>query len=137
MTELVSLLRNSGEAVRVVLKSIGSCHCPVAADLSENGISVFIVNSLRIKRLCSQSIRKVKADRIISTQFVITEAIRAFYTTEASSDTVSAQVRALAKTLPEHSLVRKMSCITGRPGKLPRFCYGKSADLCRSLSAIE
>ena len=64
MLELVSLLRGSGEEVRVVLESTGSYHCPVVAALLENGIFVSVVNSLRMKRFCSQSIRKVKTDRI-------------------------------------------------------------------------
>ena len=64
MSELVSLLRSSGEEVRAVLESTGSYHCPVVAALLENGIFVSVVNSLRMKRFCSQSIRKVKTDRI-------------------------------------------------------------------------
>ena len=51
MSELVSLLRGSGEEVRVVLESTGSYHCPVVAALLENGIFVSVVNSLRMKRL--------------------------------------------------------------------------------------
>ena len=64
MSELVSLLRSSGEEVRAVLESTGSYHCPVVAALLENGIFVSVINSLRMKRFCSQSIRKVKTDRI-------------------------------------------------------------------------
>ena len=64
MSELVLLLHNSGEEVRAVLESTGSYHCPVVAALLENGIFVSVVNSLRMKRFCSQSIRKVKTDRI-------------------------------------------------------------------------
>lgn len=64
MLELVSLLRSSGEEVRAVLESTGSYHCPVVTALLENGIFVSVVNSLRMKRFCSQSIRKVKTDRI-------------------------------------------------------------------------
>ena len=67
MSELVSLLRSSGEEVRAVLASTGSYHCPVVAALLENGIFVSVVNSLRMKRFCSQSIRKVKTDRIDAT----------------------------------------------------------------------
>ena len=63
MLELVSLLHSSGEEVRAVLESTGSYHCPVVAALLENGIFVSVVNSLRMKRFCSQSIRKVKTDR--------------------------------------------------------------------------
>ena len=46
-----------------------------------------------------------------STQTVITEAIRVLHIVEASRDTILAQMQALAKTLPEYSLVREMPCI--------------------------
>ena len=39
MSELVSLLRGSGEEVRVVLESTGSYHCPVVAALLETEYS--------------------------------------------------------------------------------------------------
>ena len=71
MSELVSLLHSSGEEVRVVLESTGSYHCPVVAALLENGIFVSVVNSLRMKRFCSQSIRKVKTDRIDAMQIAL------------------------------------------------------------------
>ena len=71
MSELVSLLRSSCEEVRVVLESTGSYHCPVVAALLENGIFVSVVNSLRMKRFCSQSIRKVKTDRIDAMQIAL------------------------------------------------------------------
>ena len=71
MSELVLLLHNSGEEVRAVLESTGSYHCPVVAALLENGIFVSVVNSLRMKRFCSQSIRKVKTDRIDAMQIAL------------------------------------------------------------------
>ncbi len=71
MPEPVSLLHSSGEEVRVVLESTGSYHCPVVAALLENGIFVSVVNSLRMKRFCSQSIRKVKTDRIDAMQIAL------------------------------------------------------------------
>ena len=71
MLELVSLLRSSGEEVRAVLESTGSYHCPVVAALLENGIFVSVINSLRMKRFCSQSIRKVKTDRIDAMQIAL------------------------------------------------------------------
>ena len=46
-----------------------------------------------------------------STQIVITEAIRVLHTVEASRDAILTQMQALAKTLPEYSLVREMPCI--------------------------
>ena len=52
-----------------------------------------------------------------STQIVITEAIRVLHTAEASHDAILTQMQALAKTLPEYSLVREMPCI----GDVRRF----------------
>ena len=75
MSELVSLLRSSGEEVRAVLESTGSYHCPVVTALLENGIFVSVVNSLRMKRFCSQSIRKVKTDRIDAMHFTMVMAV--------------------------------------------------------------
>ena len=71
MLELVSLLRSNGEEVRAVLESTGSYHCPVVTALLENGIFVSVINSLRMKRFCSQSIRKVKTDRIDAMQIAL------------------------------------------------------------------
>ena len=71
MSKLASLLHSSGEEVRVILESTGSYHCPVEAALLENGIFVSVVNSLRMKRFCSQSIRKVKTDRIGAMQIAL------------------------------------------------------------------
>ena len=68
---VVSLLSGSGEEVRVVLESTGSYHCPVVAALLENGIFVSVVNSLRMKRFCSQSIRRVKTDQIDAMQIAL------------------------------------------------------------------
>ena len=86
-----------------------------------------------------------------STQIVITEAIRVLHIVEASRDTILAQMQALAKTLPEYSLVREMPCIEKKrserkSGKLAmvaglnkflRIYYGKVTELYRSSSAIE
>ena len=79
MLELVSLLHSSGEEVRVVLESTGSYHCPVVAVLVENEIFVSIVNSLRMKRFCSQSIRKVKTDRIDAMQIALYDFVTSAY----------------------------------------------------------
>ena len=147
MSELVSLLRSSGEEVRVVLESTGSYHCPVVAALLENGIFVSVVNSLRRyhhtthilemgetrfrKDYCKWAEKKGyrNCERMAvlifataqngipvlpnapSTQIVITEAIRVLHTVEASRDAILTQMQALAKTLPEYSLVREMPCI--------------------------
>ena len=96
MLELVSLLHNSGEEVRAVLESTGSYrNCERMAALifatAQNGIPVL--------------------PNAPSTQIVITEAIRVLHTVEASRDAILTQMQALAKTLPEYSLVREMPCI--------------------------
>lgn len=54
-----------------------------------------------------------------STQIVITEAIRVLRTVEASRDAILTQMQALAKTLPEYSLVREMPCHRGHAGSAP------------------
>ena len=64
MSELVSLLRGSGEEVRVVLESTGSYHCPVVAALLENGIFVSVVNSLKHPQGEDRSNRR-HADRFV------------------------------------------------------------------------
>ena len=74
MSELVSLQRNSGEEFVPFLESTGSCICLVVAALLErerNDIRLRHVNSLRMKRFCSQSIRKVKTDRIDAMQIAL------------------------------------------------------------------
>ena len=181
MSELVSLLRSSGEEVRAVLESTGSYHCPVVAALLENGIFVSVVNLIKAKvdfnAICDQVLpgmqelmsdhagRHKLSDFVLryhhtthilemgetrfrkdyckwaekkgyrncermaalifataqngipvlpnapSTQIVITEAIRVLHTVEASRDAILTQMQALAKTLPEYSLVREMPCI--------------------------
>lgn len=63
---LVSLIRSYPEEVRVVLEDTGHYHWPVVTLLAENGIFVCSVNALRMKKYCSQSIRKAKTDRIDS-----------------------------------------------------------------------
>ncbi len=63
---LVHLIRSYPEEVRVVLEDTGHYHRPVVTLLVENGVFVCSVNALRMKKYCSQSIRKAKNDRIDS-----------------------------------------------------------------------
>lgn len=63
---LVTLIRSYSEEVRVVLEDTGHYHWPVVTLLVENGIFVCAVNALRMKKYCSQNIRKAKTDRIDS-----------------------------------------------------------------------
>lgn len=46
------------------------------------------------------------------TQAVVVEAIRVLHEIEISRDTISAQMQKLAKSLPEFSVVREISCIS-------------------------
>lgn len=63
---LVNLIKSFDEEARAVLESTGHYHWPVVTVLSDNNIFVSIVNSLRMKRYCSQSIRRAKTDKIDS-----------------------------------------------------------------------
>ena len=53
-----------GEEIRVILENTGYYHWPVVKFLVECGIFVSAINPLKMKRFCSQNIRKVKNDRI-------------------------------------------------------------------------
>lgn len=61
---LAKRLKSYGEEVRVVLEDTGHYHWPVVTLLTENGVFVCCVNALRMKKFCSQSIRKTKTDKI-------------------------------------------------------------------------
>ena len=61
---LVDIIKSYNEEVRVVLEDTGHYHLPVVALLLDNGIFVHTVNALRMKKYCSQSIRKAKTDKI-------------------------------------------------------------------------
>ena len=61
---LVSLIKSFDEEARVVLEDTGHYHMPVASYLSSQGIFVCCVNALRMKKYCSQSIRRAKTDKI-------------------------------------------------------------------------
>ena len=59
------LLSIDGET-RVVMEDTGHYHLPVATYLSSHNIFVCCVNALRMKKFCSQSIRRAKTDKIDS-----------------------------------------------------------------------
>ena len=62
--QLADRINSYGEEVRVVLENTGYYHWPVVKVLVDHGIFVSTVNPLKMKRFCSQNIRKVKNDRI-------------------------------------------------------------------------
>lgn len=64
LDSLVSLISSYDEEIRVVLENTGHYHFPVTAYLSSHGIFVCCVNALRMKKYCSQSIRRAKTDKI-------------------------------------------------------------------------
>lgn len=63
---LISLINSFDDEVRVILEDTGHYHLPVVTALTEQGIFVTCVNALRMKKFCSQSIRKGKTDKIDS-----------------------------------------------------------------------
>lgn len=68
LDSLVSIINSFDEETRVVLEDTGHYHLPVASYLSSHGIFVCCVNALRMKKYCSQSIRRAKTDRIDAIQ---------------------------------------------------------------------
>lgn len=66
LENLVELIKSFDEEVRVVLEDTGHYHLPVVASLVENRIFVCCVNALRMKKFCSQSLRRAKTDKIDS-----------------------------------------------------------------------
>ena len=64
LNDLADKINSYGEEVRVVLENTGYYHWSVVKVLVERGIFVSAVNPLKMKRFCSQNIRKVKNDRI-------------------------------------------------------------------------
>lgn len=71
ITSLIKLIKSYNEEVRVILEDTGHCHLPVVTLLAENGIFVTCVNALRMKKFCSQSIRKAKTYRIDSVHIAV------------------------------------------------------------------
>lgn len=68
---LVKLIKSYKEEVRVILEDTGHYHLPVVTLLVENGIFVCCVNALRMKKFCSQSIRRAKTDKIDSVHIAV------------------------------------------------------------------
>lgn len=66
LENLIALIKSFDEEVRVVLEDTGHYHIPVVAPLVENGIFVCCVNALRMKKFCSQNLRRAKTDKIDS-----------------------------------------------------------------------
>ena len=64
LTALVERICSYDEETRVILEDTGHYHFPIVKFLLDNGIFVSTVNALRMKKYCSQSIRKAKTDRI-------------------------------------------------------------------------
>lgn len=68
LDSLVSIINSFEEETRVILEDTGHYHLPVASYLSSHGIFVCCVNALRMKKYCSQSIRRAKTDKIDAIQ---------------------------------------------------------------------
>lgn len=66
LDSLISLIKSFDEGTRVVMEDTGHYHLPVATYLSSHNIFVCCVNALRMKKFCSQSIRRAKTDKIDS-----------------------------------------------------------------------
>lgn len=75
VSSLVRQIKEYDEEVKVVLENTGYYHWPIITTLVEEGVFVCVVNALRMKKFCSQNIRRAKTDRIDSisiAQFGIT-----------------------------------------------------------------
>lgn len=66
LLKLVQIIKRQDEEIRVIMEDTGHYHLPVATLLVDNGIFVCSVNSLRMKRYCSQNIHRGKTDKIDS-----------------------------------------------------------------------
>ena len=64
LAALIECITSFDDEVRIVLEDTGHYHYPVVKFLVDNGMFVSTVNALRMKKYCSQSIRKAKTDRI-------------------------------------------------------------------------
>lgn len=98
LDSLISLIKSFDEETRVVMEDTGHYHLPVATYLSSHNIFVCCVNALRMKKFCSQSIRRAKTDKIDSIKiaaFGITywnELVKAY-----SSDVIYDELKFLAR----------------------------------------
>lgn len=66
LLDLIKIIKSQNEEVRVVMEDTGHYHLPMATLLVDNDIFVCSVNALRMKKYCSQSIRRAKTDKIDS-----------------------------------------------------------------------
>ena len=66
LDSLASLIKSYDEETRVVLEDTGHYHLPVSTYLASHGIFVCCVNALRMKKVCTQIIRRAKSDKIDS-----------------------------------------------------------------------
>ena len=64
LDSLVSMINSFDEETRVVLEDTGHYHLPIASYLSSQSVFVCCVNALRMKKYCSQDIRRAKTDKI-------------------------------------------------------------------------
>lgn len=68
---LVEQIHSFDEETRVVMEDTGHYHWPLIVSLVENDVYVSCINSLRMKKFCSQSIRRAKTDKIDSIKIAI------------------------------------------------------------------
>lgn len=61
---LADVINSFEDEVRVVLEETGHYHLPIVTYLCEKGIFICCINALRMKKFCSQNIRKAKTDII-------------------------------------------------------------------------
>lgn len=71
LDSLVSLIKSYDEETRVVLEDTGHYHLPVSTYLASHSIFVCCVNALRMKKFCTQSIRRAKTDKIDSVKIAV------------------------------------------------------------------
>lgn len=64
LDSFVSLIKSFDDETRIVMEDTGHYHLPVASYLSSHNIFVCCINALRMKKFCSQSIRRAKTDKI-------------------------------------------------------------------------
>ncbi len=68
LATLVTFIKSQEEEVWTLMEDTGHYHWPVLLFLYEQGVRVTCVNSLRMKKYCSQSIRRAKTDAIDAVQ---------------------------------------------------------------------
>jgi len=62
---LINRIKAYDEEVRVVLEDTGHYHLPVVTLLVENNVFTTCVNALRMKKFCSQSLRRQRQTKLI------------------------------------------------------------------------